>query len=248
MGFRVHVELRAEARRLRADSLTLAEIASRLGVAKSSVSVWVREVDFIPRPRSSARKRGPNRLQVAKQAEIESALQWGRETIATLSERDFLIAGAALYAGEGAKTDGCAKFANSDPRMVVLFLAWLRRFFEIDERRLRAALYLHEGLDVEAVRFFWSSLTGIPESQFFKPYRAVPDSSLRSVKHPMGCLAVVYNSTSVHRRLMGLVTALLTFDGVFRGSSTAEHSAVNRQVVSSNLTPGAPASSAVGGQ
>lgn len=125
MGFRGHVELRAEARRLRAGSQTLAEIAATLGVAKSSVSVWVRDVDFTPRPRSSARRRGPNRLQLAKQAEIDSALEWGRETIATLSERDFLIAGAALYAGEGAKRDGSILFANSDPRMVLLFVRWL---------------------------------------------------------------------------------------------------------------------------
>jgi hypothetical protein len=88
---------------LRADADARRKIAATLSVAKSSVSVWVRDVDFVPRPRSPARKRGPNRLQRAKTADIESALKWGRETMGTLSERDFLIAGAALYAGEGAK-------------------------------------------------------------------------------------------------------------------------------------------------
>jgi hypothetical protein len=60
------------------------------------------------------------------------------------------VAGVALYAGEGAKRDGAVKFANSDPRMIGFYCAWLRRFFEIDEARLRVRLYLHQGLDLSA--------------------------------------------------------------------------------------------------
>jgi hypothetical protein len=58
------------------------------------------------------------------------------------------------------------KFANTDPRMIVFYCAWLRRFFEIDEARLRVRLYLHEGLDLAAAVAYWSELTGIPPSQF----------------------------------------------------------------------------------
>jgi hypothetical protein len=76
--------------------------------------------------RRGARTRGPNRLQQRKQAEIDRLLAEGIERIGQLSDRDLLIAGTALYAGEGAKTDGVVKFANSDPRMVLLFCAWLR--------------------------------------------------------------------------------------------------------------------------
>jgi hypothetical protein len=130
--------------------------------------------------------------------------------IGDLSDRDLLIGGTALYAGEGSKTDGGVLFANSDPAMVRMFLAWLRRFFEVDEARLRVRLYLHEGLDLDGAQQFWSALTGIPVLQFIKPYRAVADSSIRSSKHPMGCVSVVYSSSPVHRRIMGLVGALLT--------------------------------------
>lgn len=33
---------------------------------------------------------------------------------------------------------------------------WLRRFFEIDESRLRVQLYLHQGLDLAEAVTFWS--------------------------------------------------------------------------------------------
>src|SRR4029453_12828723 len=111
--------------------------------------------------------------------------------------------------GEGAKGGGRGKFANSHPRMVSVYCAWLRRFFEIDETRLRLRLYLHQGLDLDASIAFWSELTGIPPSQFQKPYRATPDASIRHTKHVHGCASVDYSCSSTHRTIMGLVRALL---------------------------------------
>ena len=176
MGYRGKVVERQQARRLRRTGLPLSEIAARVGVSKSSVSLWVRDVEFSgPVIRSArGRRRDPNALQRRKQGEIERLLEEGRARIGELSEREFLVAGVALYAGEGAKRDGAVKFANSDPCMVAFYWAWLRRFFEIDEARLRLRLYLHEGLDLDASIAFWSEVTGIPPSQFQKPYRGFP--------------------------------------------------------------------------
>ena len=101
MGNRGYVELKERARGLRAEAWTLEAIALALGVAKSTVSLWVRDVGFVPGPRASARRRAPNRLQKVKQAQMEAAWAWGRDLVGDLSERDLLIAGAALYAGEG---------------------------------------------------------------------------------------------------------------------------------------------------
>jgi hypothetical protein len=93
--------------------------------------------------------------------------------------------------------------------MIAFFCAWLRRFFEIDESRLRVRIYLHQGLDLGAATAYWSTLTGIPASQFRKPYRAVPDPSIRRAKHVHGCLSVRYSCSATHRAVMGLVAALL---------------------------------------
>jgi hypothetical protein len=142
-------------------------------------------------------------------AEIDRLVEEGRARVGRLSEREFLVAGVALYAREGAKRDGAVKFANSDPRMIGFYCAWLRRFFEIDEARLRVRLYLHQGLDLSASVAFWSELTGIPPAQFQKPYRAVPDPSIRHTKHVHGCVSIDYSCSATHRSIMGLVSALL---------------------------------------
>jgi hypothetical protein len=211
MGYRGKLVERERARRLRATGLPLAQIATRLRVSKSSVSLWVRDVPFEPRPRGArGRRRAPNALQRRKQAEIDRLLAEGRDRVGRLSEREFLVAGVALYAGEGTKTDGAVRFSNSDPRMIVFFCAWLRRFFEIDESRLRVRLYLHEGLDLSDATAFWSKLTAIPLSHFGKPYRAVPDESIRHSKHVHGCATVGYSCSTTHRSIMGLIGALLS--------------------------------------
>ena len=213
MGYRGKVAEQNRARDLRAEGYTLFEIAEQLGVAKSSVSLWVRDVPFVAR-RPNYRRWEPGRPPTGpmrrKREEIERLLAEGRARIGRMTERDFLVAGVALYAGEGAKTDGDVKFANTNPQMVLFFCTWLRRFWPVEESRLRIRLYLHAGLDLDSAEQFWSDLTDIPRVQFGKAYRAVPDPSIRVSKHPMGCPSVTYNCTRTHRSIMGLVGALLS--------------------------------------
>ena len=199
---------------MRARNMTLQDIATELGVSKSSVSLWVRDVPFTP----SKRRTGPrrDRILLTKQAcrDHRAAMLEGIERIGTLSDTAFLAAGIALYAGEGAKGDGKVRFANTDPRMIAFFCSWLRRFFEVDERRLRMRVYLHEGLDIDAANVHWSAITGIPLDQFWRPYRAVADPTIRRAKHEFGCAYVDYSCTRTHRQVMGLVRALLSSDAI----------------------------------
>jgi len=214
MGYRGKVVEKERARELRGEGFTMLEIATELGVSKSSVSLWTRDVEFRPRQRESgrfgARNRAPNSRQRRKAAEIERLDADGISRLGTLDEQAFLAAGVALYAGEGAKGDGAVVFANSDAQMVALFCVWFRRFFEIDERRLRVTVYLHQGLDIDAAQSHWSEVTGVPLSQFRSPYRAVPDPTIRKNKHEHGCVYVRYCCARTHRAVMGLVRALLS--------------------------------------
>ena len=77
MGYRGKVVEQERARELRAQGWTYTEIMAELGVSKSSVSLWCRDVPvdeavWSARARANrnegARNRAPNRLQLAKQA------------------------------------------------------------------------------------------------------------------------------------------------------------------------------------
>ena len=106
MGYGGKYVERARARELRAQAWTLQEIANELGVAKGSVSVWVRDVDFVPKPRNRGHPAGPpHPMRVKKEAEIDAL----REEADELARRRCRIATSRCTAsvctpGEGAKT------------------------------------------------------------------------------------------------------------------------------------------------
>ena len=104
--------LRARARELREGGLDYEEIAGALGVSKSSVSLWVRDM---PRPArlsyEESRKRaadGARRYwaaeRPAREAKREAARAAAAAEIGALSEREILIAGAIAYWCEGTKS------------------------------------------------------------------------------------------------------------------------------------------------
>lgn len=134
MGYGGKIDEQRRARALRAQSWTLADIAAELGVAKSSVSTWVRDVDFEPSPRRNARRRRPNKLQRAKAEEIERLRVEGIERVGKLTEREFLMAGLGLYAGDGAKSGNEVKFANSNPDLIRLSVIGFARFSRLTRR------------------------------------------------------------------------------------------------------------------
>ncbi len=214
MGYRGKVREREQARALRARGTTLADIATQLGVSKSSVSLWVRDVAFTPSKRRTSAQRRPHPAHERKLAEIAECDAEGRRRIGMLTDDAFLAAGVALYAGEGAKSEGAVKFANTNSGIMRFFCTWLRRSFVIDETRLLVHLYLHQGLDLERAKAFWAAVTGIPVAQFTKPYRAVPDAGIRHTKHQFGCATVVYGCTRTHREIMGLIRALLSSEAI----------------------------------
>ena len=219
MGYRGKVEEQEQARALRARNMTLQEIATELGVSKSSVSLWVRDVPFTPSKRRTGPHRRPHPAHEATLAQIAALDEEGIRKLGTLTDDAFFVAGIALYAGEGSKTDGVVKFANTDPAMIRFFCAWLRRYCEVDERRLRVRVYLHQGLDLQAAQAYWSRVTGVPLAQFGRAYRAAADPSIRRTNTSSGA------STCVMRARRRTVGSWGWFErcyrrAPFRGSST----------------------------
>ena len=176
---------------------------------------------------------------VTKERQIEELLAAGLEAIGQLSEREFLVAGTALYAGEGAKRDGSLRFANTDPRMILFFVTWLRAFYSIDESRLRLRLYLHDGLALDEAERVLVTADGHPP---FPVHQAIPRGS-RSLSASreardgvsMRRLFVQLDASQCRRPGCGAIVNGLP-SGV---AQLAERRTVKPFVVGSSPTPGA---------
>src|SRR5271170_618415 len=103
--------LRARARELRGQGLDYKRIAAQLGVSKSSVSLWVRD---LPRPErlsyEECRRRaaeGVRRYWAAerpiREAERQAVRTAAAAQIGLLNQREIIIAGAIAYWCEGTK-------------------------------------------------------------------------------------------------------------------------------------------------
>jgi transcriptional regulator with XRE-family HTH domain len=160
MGYRGKIEQQEQARVLRAQNLTPADIATRLGVSKSSVSLWVRDVPFTPSKRRHGPHRRPHPQRVAKLAEIEALDAEGRTGFQTLSD-DAFFAEVALYAGEAQRGMG------SDLRTPIRYDPSPRRLRNSSPWTNRARMRVSPCQDPISTQLgVGSEVAGIPRSQF----------------------------------------------------------------------------------
>ena len=99
-----------------------------------------------------------------------------------------------LYWAEGSKRGkNTVDFANSDPKMIQLFLHFFRSIYQINENKLRVLLYCYANQPVPILIEYWSNVTGIPIGQFTKPYVRSDYQIAKSDRMPSGMIHVRYN-------------------------------------------------------
>jgi predicted transcriptional regulator len=218
-------DLRAKARDLREQGLDYKRIADELGVSKSSVSLWVRD---LPRPKRLSDEENRRRSaegvrrywaaeRPAREAERQAASAAARAQIGQLSDREVLIAGAIAYWCEGMKNKPHRRhdrvaFINSDPAMIRFFLGFLRAA-GVSPDRLIFRVYIHENADVQAAQQFWRTVTCTPPHQFRQP--VLKHHNPRTVRKNTGdgyygCLRVdVRRSAGLYRQIEGRAAAVM---------------------------------------
>jgi hypothetical protein len=144
------LELRVEHR------MTIDEIAERLAISRTTAYGWV---GHLPVPRRENPHPGTRAMHERYRRERESAYETGRAEYATRAAdptfRDFVT----LFIAEGTKRDrNRVAVANSDPAVVAVCVAWLRR---LTDRRLYCSVQVHADQDLEAIRSFWAPRVGV---------------------------------------------------------------------------------------
>jgi transcriptional regulator with XRE-family HTH domain len=217
-------DLRARARELREQGLDYEEIAGALGVSKSSVSLWVRDIPRPPRlSYEECRKRSAEGSRLyweaerpAREANREVIRAAAADQIGPLSRREVLLAGAIAYWCEGTKSKPHKLrerilFINSDPGLIMFFQRFLTEA-GVEPSRLRFRVYIHETADVAAAERFWAEVTGAEPTRFYRTIlkRHNPRTIRKNVDTEYhGCLRIdVLQSADLYRRIEGWVRAV----------------------------------------
>ncbi len=177
-------ELKQKAIALREQGKTYSEIMYEVPVAKSTISLWLREVglsiaqkQIITEKKRRAQRKGAD-TQRRKRIERQTKLIENAEIeVKSLSKRELWLIGIALYWAEGAKEKenypgSRTSFSNSDPKMLGVFIKWLRECIKIPLNDIYIDLYIHESHrnDINDVLKKWSKILKLPASIFKHTY------------------------------------------------------------------------------
>ena len=211
---------RLEARRKRREEgLSIGAIAKLLRCSKSSVSEWVRDIPLTSEQVAKLMSR-ERASEIAASHPNAPKQKFGieRDHIEALAMRDFgvidrdklRVIGAALYWAEGAKDRNVVAFVNSDPNMIRLMMRFFREVCDVDDAKFRGVLHIHPHLDVEAALGFWSSITRIPVSQFYKTQLAVSKASVhhKADRLPKGTFRISISDTRLCCRIKGWIRGM----------------------------------------
>lgn len=215
---------KSQAIKLRQEGYSLNEISRTLNVAKSTASLWLRSIELteeaqveISRKRSEARLRTVATRRAQTDKKIDQALEYGTDIIRyiKLDLPTTQLVCALLYWCEGAKIrrGNTFAFTNSDPYLVETFMRLFRKGFDVDEKRLRLNLHVHDYHDQGQQLQFWSKLTNIPLTQCHKPYQK-PHTGKRTREGYQGCVSIRYHDVELARRLEGIAMAFIQKKGL----------------------------------
>jgi len=208
-------EEKRKAAELRKDGYSLKEISQKLGISKSTASIWSRDIKLS----MSARSRLISKIKLGRYVSAENRkaetrrreekyLDEARVEVEGGSMAD-KIACAMIFWCEGTKNPSNGMtFTNSDPKLVKKFLYLLRKSFLIDEKKFHPCIHLHGYHSSKKQLDFWSKVTDIDKSQFIKPYLK-PNTGKRIHENYEGCISIKYHSNDLARRLIAFAKAYL---------------------------------------
>lgn len=207
---------------LRKRGLSYSEILREVPVAKSTLSLWLRDIGLAKKQqqritnkrilsaRKGAEKRRNQRIEITKEIKNSS-----RKDIKEINEKDLWLIGISLHWAEGAKEkNGNSSgiiFSNSDLRMILIFIKWIESVFKINKSELVYELYIHETANIKNAQSYWAKSLLIPLSTIRTYLKKNKINTIRknSDLNYYGLIRVrVKKSTNLNRMIDGWVDGI----------------------------------------
>ncbi len=211
---------------LRKQGKSYGDITKELGISKSTLSNWLKNVPYTPSNEVLERiKNGQGKYGLRKRQmridEITRLSLEGIEEIGQLSKRDLWMLGLGLWIGEGSKTIEQIRLVNSDPKVIGIFVQWLREICELKDENITLAMHIYPDSDESVSKLYWMEITKLPEKQFRKTQidKRLDKKQAKLGKLPHGTLHVTVVSNGnqnkgvrLYRRMMGWVAGITQND------------------------------------
>ncbi len=221
--------VRHTALKLRMRGLSYNEIRKEVSVAKSTLSLWLRNIVLSDkaRERLNLRMRSEgirqliklNKLQTRK-AEERARIQHaeGKAHVLSTNVENLAQIGATLYWAEGYKRlkimggkermGHKISFVNSDAEMISVFIRFLREILKIPEEKIRPSMRLYAHINEKEAQRYWMRATQLPHENFYKTTYLISGASkgIRPYNRlPWGTLQLEVGDTPRFHYLLGMI-------------------------------------------
>ncbi|OGF65255.1 hypothetical protein A2Z53_02665 [Candidatus Giovannonibacteria bacterium RIFCSPHIGHO2_02_42_15] len=140
--------------KFRRQGWSIKHIARHLKVAKSTASIWCRDLVLTPRQKSVlvekaikaghyGRMKGANYNKEKKEQITQFFKDEGIKKISIISDREFLISGLSLYWAEGSKKDKLS-FVNTEPGMILFMYKWFSEVMGVKKEDFMPRIFINE--------------------------------------------------------------------------------------------------------
>ena len=210
---------------LRKSGKSYNDIVKALGLkSKGTLSLWFKDLKLTDRSKRLleknnivAHKRGlfnANRNRKNRiLAENSEARKAGISKIGMISLKELMLIGTALYWAEGMKSERTApslSFSNSDPRLIAVYLRFVREVLRIPDERIRAGVHIYPSIDRgDAVRY-WSSIMNLPQNRFYLVTQVSKASFSKRPKNILqfGTAVIKVNNRVQFHKVKGMIDGL----------------------------------------
>ena len=218
---------RKKAVELRQQGSTYTVIKKMLGVSKSTLSYWLRDVELTPTQRrkiyeNGLAKRVEKYLSTTKERRrkiVQVYYNQQKIKLLPLTKRDLLMAGLFLYLGEGSKSRWFdVGISNSNPTIIKFAILWLVDILGADKKKLKVYLHLYSDMDIQKEIYFWRKITGLPFNQFRKPY--VKKSRFSKISYSTfghGTCNIILGNVKLKHEIMTALQVILDEVGASQG-------------------------------
>ena len=202
---------------LRRSGKSYRSIENELGIAKSTLSGWLKDVHLTQAQSKRlhqnwleglerARKMASQVHVTTKKNSINMHKREAKETVNSMKiDKNLLeIMLVGLYLGDGFKVNGRVGLGNSNPRIVKLFLTLIRVLYTINEDKIRVQIFARMDQKETELIQYWSDLLTVPMTQFHKTQFDKRTAESKTKSNYYGVCAVSVSNMELQRHILAL--------------------------------------------
>jgi len=208
--------MRTKAMKLRKDGNSIGSIEAKLGIPRSTLSYWFRNIVLSEKQKNVLMKRWKDGLVFARTKAVEWHHEDKKIRVANveksakkmldsldMKETTFTeLALAFLYLGEGSKNNDSTSIGTSDPRIAKFFVRCLMKIYDVPKEKIKCYLHLRADQNPEKLKRYWSRELGLLPSNFGKASLDKRTLGKPTYLHYKGVCLMGCGRVDIQRRLM----------------------------------------------